>query len=82
MKNVMLKRMNVWMRHDGTYTCDAEFEGSGGKVNLELQPELGARIVDLCLSDIVESIQISAADAVRELTAAKPKVVEHWEETE
>ncbi len=80
MNDMTLTRLNVWARHDGLFTCSASFEGPRGKVELELQPELGGKIVDLCLSDIVESIQSSAAQAVRELSAPRPKVLEHGED--
>lgn len=76
-----LKGLHLWSGYgDKGYRVTADFEGPVGEVKLNLPASLSARVVDVCLDEIVSAIR-SAADVSRESLlrgeAVARKEIEH-----
>lgn len=72
-----LKSLHLYSPNDGkTYDCRVQFTAYGNEVHLKLGPKLASQITEMCMSDIVSAIQVTAAEAVFAIGAARAKQIE------
>lgn len=75
-KPMKLQSLNIFRSHDEQLVTTVKFSGYSNEVTLRLDPELGARILELCMDEIGAAIRDSAADAQAALRNAQNLQIE------
>ncbi len=64
-----LVRMTLFRKDDGRISTNVTFSGFGNTLEMKLDEELGAKIVDLCFDEIIKSVAMAQETFVSEALA-------------